>query len=314
MLVADPVHRVGDPHEVLEEVERVLLVLRVVVGQDEGHLDHVLAVEGHPGGAVGLLQGAAGGERRAAVEDADVVEAQEPACEDVAPLRVLAVHPPVEVKHQALERPFQELDVLASEIPLHLVEVEGGPGVDGRVHVAEVPLVGRDLPVRVEIEAPQQHQELLLGEVEVHERERDRVERQVPGGVPGIFPLVGHGDDVAVEHVEPLGVPHLPLCDPDERMRLVLLEPRVHVKEVVLFPPEHPGERLPVDPPFVLAQRRGRDPVVELVGVGQPRGNRRVEAFAERGRRGGLGRSSVGGRADNRRRTTAEPPAGTSRT
>ena len=299
MVLADAVHRVGDPHEVLEEVEGVLLVLRVVLGQDEGHLDHVLAVEGHPGGAVGLLQRAAGGERRAAVEDADVVEAQEPAGEDVAPLRVLAVHPPVEVEHQAVERALQELDVLAPEVALHLVEEEGGPGVDGRVHVAEVPLVGRDLPVRVGVEAAQHQQELLLGEVEVDERERDRVERQVPGGVPGVLPLVGHGDDVAVEHVEPLGVPHLPLRRPDERMRLVLLEPGVHVEEVVLLRPEHPGQRLPVDPPLVLAQRGGRDPLVELVGVGQARGERRVEALAER-----LGRAAVGGdkpQADDRR-------------
>ena len=91
----------------------------------------------------------------------------------------------------------------------------------------------------------------------------------------------------------------------DQRVRLVLLEPRVHVEEVVLLGPEHAGQRLPVDPSLVLAQRRRRDPVVELVGVGQARGDRGVEALAER-----LGRQRS---ADRRRRTTAEPPAGTSR-
>ena len=90
-------------------------VHRIVLGQDQRDLEHVLAVEGHPRGAVGLLQGAARRERGAAIEDADVVETQEPAGEDVAPVGVLAVDPPVEVQHQALERPLQELDVRAAE-------------------------------------------------------------------------------------------------------------------------------------------------------------------------------------------------------
>ena len=207
LVLADLVHRVGDPDEVLEELEGDLLVDRVVVGEDEGHLQHVLAVEGHPGRPVRLLERPAGGERGAAVEDADVVEAQEAAGEDVLPLRVLPVHPPVEVEHQALEGARQELDVLPAQVLLHLVEEERRPGVHRGVHVAEVPLVGRHLPVGVAVEAPEHQEELLLGEVEVHERQRDRVEGQVPGRVPGVLPLVGHGDDVAVQHVEPLGVP-----------------------------------------------------------------------------------------------------------
>jgi hypothetical protein len=57
---------------------------------------------------------AAGRQRRTAVEDTDVVEPKEPACEDVAPLRVLAVHPPIEVQHQSLEGTFQEFNVRAA--------------------------------------------------------------------------------------------------------------------------------------------------------------------------------------------------------
>ena len=37
-------------------------------------------------------------------------------------------------------------------------------------------------------------------------RERDHVEREVPGGVPRVLPLVGHRDDVAVEQVRPVAV------------------------------------------------------------------------------------------------------------
>ena len=77
-------------------------------GQLDGDLQHVLAEEGHPGGAVGLLQVAAGGQRSAAVEDADVVEAEEAALEDVLAEAVLAVDPPGEVQQQLVEDRFRQ--------------------------------------------------------------------------------------------------------------------------------------------------------------------------------------------------------------
>ena len=54
---------------------------------------------------------ATGGQGRGAVEDTDVVQAEEAAFEDVEALRVLAVHPPGEVQQQLLEDPFEEGDV-----------------------------------------------------------------------------------------------------------------------------------------------------------------------------------------------------------
>ena len=77
----------------------------------DGDLEHVLAEQRHPGRAVRLLQIAAGRQRRAAVEDADVVEAEEAALEDVLAEAVLAVHPPGEVQQQLVERRLEELDV-----------------------------------------------------------------------------------------------------------------------------------------------------------------------------------------------------------
>ena len=208
VMLAATVHGVGDPQEVLDELEGDLLVDRVGLGQDEGDLQHALAVERHPRRAVRLLQRAAGRQRRAAVEDADVVEAEEAAGEDVAPRRVLAVDPPVEVQHQALERVLQELEVLPAELLLVLVEPQRRPGVHRRIDVAEVPFVGGDLPARMEVQVAQHQQQLLLGEVEIHLRQGDRVEGEVPRRVPRILPLVGHGDHVGVEHVEPFRVPH----------------------------------------------------------------------------------------------------------
>ena len=53
------------------------------------------------------------GQGLAAVEDADVVEAQEAALEDVAAFRVLPVDPPGEIQHQ-LEEEMLEEDAIAA--------------------------------------------------------------------------------------------------------------------------------------------------------------------------------------------------------
>ncbi len=180
-------------------------------GELDRELQHVLAEEGHPRRAVRLLEVAAGGQRGAAVEHADVVEAEEAALEHVLAEAVLAVDPPGEVQQELVERRPEEVHVrLATQGLLGAMEEQRRKGVDRRVHVAEVPLVGGHLAVGVQVGAPQHQLHLLLGEVGVHDRERQRVEGQVPGRVPGILPLVGHRDDVLVQHVEPLRVPGAP--------------------------------------------------------------------------------------------------------
>ena len=174
VMLAHAVHRVRDPHEVLDELERDLLVHWVVLRQDQRHVQHALAVERHPRRPVRLLQRSARRQLRAAIEDPDVVEAEETAGEDVATGRVLAVHPPVEVQHQALERALEEANVGAAEVPLHPIEVQRRPGVHRRVDVAEVPLVRGNLAVRMDVEVPQHQQQLLFGEIEIHQRQRRR--------------------------------------------------------------------------------------------------------------------------------------------
>ena len=297
-LVAVPaaaVHGVGDPHEMLDELEGHLLIDRVLLGQDEGDLQHALAVERHPRRAVGLLQRAAGRQRRAAVEDADIVEAEEAAGEDVAARRVLAVDPPVEVQHQAVERVLEELAVLAAELLLVLVQPQRGPGVDRRIDVAEVPFVGRDLAAGMEVEVAQHQQELLLGEVEIDLRQGDGVEGEIPRRVPGILPLVGHRDHVGVQHVEPFHVPRAADGVVLQGMAVVLAQPALEIEIVELLAPQHAGQRLAVDEALVLGQRGRRDPLVEVVGLGDPGGEHRVEAgegVAWRAVRGRAGRQA----------------------
>src|SRR4051812_24310950 len=95
-VTADMVGGRGNPREVLQQRFRLLDVHRVLVCQFERNLQHVLAVKRHPRGAVGLVETPAARKRCAAVEDSDVVEAEETALEDVAIISVFAVQPPIE--------------------------------------------------------------------------------------------------------------------------------------------------------------------------------------------------------------------------
>ena len=74
-------------------------------------LEHVLAEECDPRRAVSLLEVAAGGQRRAAVKDADVVQSKEAAFKEVLAKAIFAVHPPAEVQHQLRKRPPEEFQV-----------------------------------------------------------------------------------------------------------------------------------------------------------------------------------------------------------
>ena len=127
----------------------------------------------------------AGGQRLAAVEHADVVQAEEAALKDVHALGVLAVHPPGEVQQQLVEDALQKRAVArAATLLLDLVDAPRRPGMHRRIDVAERPLVGRKLSVGMHVPLAQHQDELLLGEVRIDQRERHAVKGQVPGGVP----------------------------------------------------------------------------------------------------------------------------------
>jgi hypothetical protein len=160
-------------------------------------------------------------------------------------------------------------------------------GVHGRIDVTEVPLVGRNLPVRVQIVVPQHQIELLLGEVAINDHERDHVEGQIPGSEPGILPLVRHRDDVVVVHVGPLGIAHpAALRDRHRRSGAVFLQPCVQVIVKVLLGPQHAGESLAHHPGPVLVRFHGggHDRGIELVGLLTPRLDDRIEVAERFGR------------------------------
>ena len=65
------------------------------------------------------------------------------------------------------------------------------------------PLVRRQLAVRVHEPFAQQQHELILRELRVDHRQRNRVKREIPRRVPRILPRVGHRDHVVVVEMRP---------------------------------------------------------------------------------------------------------------
>ena len=148
-----------------------------------------------------------------------------------------------------------------SRPPIDREHLERGPRLHRRVDVAEVPFVGRERAVRVLEPFPAQQDELVLGEGRVQVGERHAVKAQVPGGEPGVLPLVRHRHDVEGVEVAATGC-----CGPAaarRRGRLggIAVQPPGHVEVVELLAPQQAREG--------LAHHHG------LVGAGTGRGQAR---------------------------------------
>ena len=77
------------------------------------------------------------------------------------------------------------------------------------------------------------------------------VEGEVPRGVPGILPCVGHRDDVAVVQVPPIGLRLVTALRRRWRLQRVAFEPAADVEPIELLRPQHAGQRLALHQPRV---------------------------------------------------------------
>ena len=120
-------------------------------------------------------------------------------------------------------------------------------------------------------------------------RQNDGVEGQVPGGEPGVLPLVRHGDDVEPVEVAPLGVApvlaHLGRCG----LGRVAVQPPGDVVVEQLLAPQHARGGLPQHQRLIRAGAGRRQLGVELISLGAPLGHHLIEVLAERGRRADCG-------------------------
>src|SRR5262249_21217189 len=117
-------------------------------------------------------------QRSGTIEHADVVESQKAALKNVHPLCVFAIHPPGEIKQQLVESALEEVTIgHAANAFFDLINAPRGPGMHRRIHIAESPLVRRQLSVRMHIPLAQKKCELLLSEIRIDLRERNAMER-----------------------------------------------------------------------------------------------------------------------------------------
>jgi hypothetical protein len=106
-----------------------------------------------------------------AIEDADVVQAQEAPFENIAPGAVLAIDPPGEIEQQFLKAALEPFLVPFARLGhFQRISKGRGPGVYRRIDVAEVPLIGGDLAVGMHVALAQHQLELLFAEIGIDER------------------------------------------------------------------------------------------------------------------------------------------------
>ena len=76
---------------------------------------------------------------------------------------------------------------------------------------------------------------MLFREIGIDESQRDAVKSKIPRGIPGVFPLVGHGDDVVVIEVGPILVAAFLSVSGRHGAGGIAFEPRLHVVVIKLF-------------------------------------------------------------------------------
>src|SRR5215471_3438164 len=89
------------------------------------------------------------------------------------------------------------------------------------------------------------------------------MERQIPGGVPWVLPLVGHRNDMLIDHVVPLAVAHVSARP--HGIDTMFREPFLDVETEVLFAPQHSSECLAHDVGFITLDACGSDRLIKLV-------------------------------------------------
>ena len=85
------------------------------------------------------------------------------------------------------------------------------------------------------------------------------VEGQVPDGVPRVLPLVGHGDDIHVVEMFPVGVATLLALRRRRWAGRIAFKPEFDRIVVELLGPHETGEGLPLHAAFIVAQVRRLD-------------------------------------------------------
>src|SRR5262249_22459568 len=107
------------------------------------------------------------------------------------------------------------------------------------------------------------------------------VDRQIPGGVPRILPLVRHRDHIAVVEVNPPRVATLEAALRRRRVNWIPFQPMAHRVMKELLCPEEPAIGLPDDRLLVACEVAAPAGRIEHLGLGYPVLEYLVESLPE---------------------------------
>src|SRR3984885_10837896 len=143
----------------------------------------------------------------------------------------------------------------------------GRPSVNRGIGVGKVPLVSRELAVGMEIPDIEKFEQLMLGEVRIDQGKDDCMKSQIPRRKPGILPLVWHGKDGAAVDMLPVCVAAILTISRRRRRAGIVHQSEADILGVILFAPDHSGERLPVPKACVRVVHAGLNSCVEFIAL-----------------------------------------------
>src|SRR6185369_11674623 len=89
---------------------------------------------------------------------------------------------------------------------------------------------------------------------------------KIPRRIPGILPLIRHRDDVGVVEMFPLMIATARAFGRRFGRRWITVKPVLDHIVIVLFGPEHAGERLAHDEPCIVRKMFRYDCLIEVIG------------------------------------------------
>ena len=78
----------------------------------------------------------------------------------------------------------------------------------------------------MEVHLPQHQIQLRLCKIDIDDGKGQRMKREIPRRVPRKLPLIGHGDDVVIDHVSPFAIARGAILA-GEGIAAVILDPRI---------------------------------------------------------------------------------------
>ncbi len=143
----------------------------------------------------------------AAVKHTDIIQAKKTAFKYIVAISIFPVDPPGKIDEQFLKDSFKKNNIAtAKAFLLNAVNFHSCPGLHRRIYIAEIPFVSGQLSIGFHVPFPHNEFKLVLCKHHIYHGQGNAVESEVPGGIPGIFPFVWHGNHILVFQVFPVVV------------------------------------------------------------------------------------------------------------